>query len=112
MSKESSADAMPGMSMPAPSAAPKNPTQNAMGMNQPAMSPNLTQGKVVSVDTAARMITLDHDDIAPMGMPGMIMTFPVAESIELSDLKPGDNVRFGVVHAQGQMLLNEMEVIQ
>ena len=40
------------------------------------------------------MLTLEHDPIEALGWPAMTMDFTVAEGVDISQLKPGDRVRF------------------
>jgi len=46
------------------------------------------QGKIVSVDKAAKMATIDHEDI-PGVMDAMTMAFPIREDSVWEELKPG-----------------------
>lgn len=56
-------------------------------------------GKVVSLDPAKKVVTLDHEDI-PGFMKAMTMEFPVADAKLLDGMKPGDAVR-GKITADG-----------
>ena len=52
------------------------------------------QGKVNSVDAAARMVNMSHGPVAALKWPGMTMDFPVAPGVDMSALKPGEKVGF------------------
>lgn len=56
-------------------------------------------GKVVALDPAKKVVTLDHEDI-PGFMKAMTMEFPVADAKLLDGLKAGDAVR-GKITADG-----------
>ncbi len=52
------------------------------------------RGKVVDIDVKSNHVTLNHEPIAELGWPSMIMGFKVKESKQLEKLKPGDEVEF------------------
>ncbi len=49
------------------------------------------QGVVILVDAGQKMITVKHGDIAGL-MPGMTMTYQVADPAEIAGLHPGDTI--------------------
>lgn len=51
-------------------------------------------GTVRAVDAAARRIRLEHEPIAALGWPRMVMDFHVAEPVDLQGLGAGSHVRF------------------
>ena len=54
----------------------------------------LTGGEVRKVDAAARKITIKHGPIQNLDMPAMTMVFRVKDPTLLTEVKPGDMVRF------------------
>lgn len=60
-------------------------------------------GTVNSVDPAQHKIHLSHQPIPEIGWPAMTMEFPVAPSVDLSELKPGTRVNFTIEKGQGGM---------
>src|SRR5579863_9625179 len=54
------------------------------------------QGVVISVDAGQKMITVKHGDIAGL-MPGMTMTYQVADAAEIAGLRPGDTISADLV---------------
>ena len=54
------------------------------------------KGKVISVDKAAKIATIDHEDI-PGLMPGMTMPFPIHADMVWNDLAPGAEIRAELV---------------
>lgn len=51
-------------------------------------------GTVAAINTSARKITLNHGPLPAINWPAMKMEFPVAPSVDLSKVKPGDKVTF------------------
>jgi Cu/Ag efflux protein CusF len=51
-------------------------------------------GTVNSVDPTARSINISHGPIRKLGWPPMTMDFPVAPSVDLTSVKPGEKIRF------------------
>jgi Uncharacterized conserved protein len=54
------------------------------------------KGKVVSVDTRAKMVNVDSEDI-PGFMPAMTMPYEVKPESDLQKLSPGDEITADVV---------------
>lgn len=77
--------------------------QNPSGSSAPSKSASAkvydVTGKVVSLDPAKKVVTLDHEDI-PGFMKAMTMEFPVADAKLLDGMKAGDAVR-GTITADG-----------
>lgn len=64
------------------------------------------RGLVRRVDLANSRITLKHEEIPNLGMPGMTMPFSVAEPQMLNGLSSGDRVLF-----TADMVNNELTVM-
>jgi len=60
------------------------------------------KGKVVSIDKAGKMVTVDHGDI-PGFMGAMTMPYRVRDQHLLDNLAPGDQVTAKVVSGGGEM---------
>lgn len=52
------------------------------------------QAEVLRVDPEARRIHLSHGPIRNLGMPGMTMTFQIADGVDLDGIEPGMQIRF------------------
>lgn len=65
----------------------------------PSQDPTLTSGQVRKVDLAQAKITIQHEAIANLGMPGMTMVFRAEPPSLLKAVKAGDAIRF---HAESQ----------
>lgn len=68
----------------------------------PAATEHAAHGKLVEIDAAKHMVTLDHGEI-PGLMQGMTMSFDVAPDVELGSLAEGAEVDFRV-RAQGNAI--------
>jgi len=55
------------------------------------------EGVINSVDSEGSVVNLTHGPIPALSWPGMTMDLPVAGGVDLSDVQPGDAVRFRVV---------------
>ena len=55
-----------------------------------------TTGVIVSISEDGQQATIDHQEIAGVGMGAMTMGFGILSSVDLSDYKSGDNVSFMV----------------
>lgn len=65
-------------------------------------------GKVVSLDAAKKVVTLDHEDI-PGLMKAMTMEFPVEDAKVLDGLKAGDSVRGKLKSDGGKTTVTSLE---
>jgi len=54
----------------------------------------LADGVVLSVDRAAKNLTISHGPLHNLGMPPMTVSFQVADPAMLERIKAGDKVRF------------------
>ena len=53
-------------------------------------------------------VTIKHGDIKHLDMPGMTMVFTAKDKGLLSNLKPGDKVKFMVVNEGGKMVVTDI----
>ena len=65
---------------------------------------------MVAVEVAAQRITLEHERIESVGMAAMTMPFKTSDAIDLSAIKPGDQVRFAL--APETMAIERLERVQ
>ena len=88
------------------------PAQNAQEQAAPAAAGperHDMHGKVVSVDKAAKNVTVDHEEI-PGFMGAMAMPYPVKDERLLDNLSPGDEVNAQVVQDSSGMWLENIVV--
>ena len=78
------------------------------GMAMPA-SADMTNGEVRKVDLDSKKITLRHDEIKNLGMPGMTMVFQVKDPAMLEKVKAGDKVRFTAEKMNGALTVTNIE---
>ena len=73
-------------------------------------SGNAVDGTVNAIDSAAKKLTISHGPIKNLGMGAMTMEFLVADPAMLSDVKPGQKIKF---HAekdkQGNFVVTDLE---
>lgn len=65
-------------------------------------------GKIVSLDPAKKVVTLDHEDI-PGFMKAMTMEFPVSDAKLLNGLKAGDAVHGKITSESGGYAVTSLE---
>ena len=92
---------------------------NAQGMSMamPTGSPAaaakkqapFVKAEVVKADAAGGKVTLKHEDIPNLDMPGMTMAFTVADRKLLKSVKAGDKVRVKVETVKGQATVTALE---
>src|SRR5438067_1219245 len=90
---------------PSPSASPLLVAQAAA---QAATSP-MVNGEVRKVDKSAGKITLKHDAIPNLEMPGMTMVFRVKDPSMLDELKEGDKIKFAADNINGALTVTELQ---
>lgn len=95
-----------GVALPMSSFAQTAMEPGKMDMSQQAA---MTDGEVKKIDMEAGKITLKHGDIKHMDMPGMTMVFTAKDKSLLTNVKPGDKVKFMVVHEGGKMLVTSIQ---
>jgi Cu(I)/Ag(I) efflux system periplasmic protein CusF len=77
-----------------------------MGMSHPAA---MTDGEIKKLDVANGKITIKHGH---MDLPGMTMVFTVKDKSLLSQVKPGDKVKFMVVNEGGKLVVTDIQPAQ
>ena len=78
------------------------------GMAMPAAS-DMTSGEVRKVDLENKKITLKHEEIKNLGMPGMTMVFQVKDPAMLDKVKAGDKVHFTAEKMNGALTVTNIE---
>jgi Cu/Ag efflux protein CusF len=77
-----------------------------------APDPELSQGEVRKIDKAKASITLQHGPLDNLDMPGMTMSFKVADRALLDTLRTGDKIRFRAERVDGQFVVTRVEPAQ
>lgn len=92
---------------------------HAQGMNMPmdskpqakaaASAPPFVNAEVVKVDAAKGAVTLKHEEVPNLKMPGMTMAFPVTDKKMLNGLKSDDKVRVQFDTVKGKTMVTTVE---
>ena len=72
-------------------------------------APTTTEGEVRKVDKEQGKVTLKHESIENLGMPGMTMVFKVSDPKMLETVKAGDKVKFAAVSINGALTVTAIE---
>ncbi|MGH8354410.1 MAG: copper-binding protein, partial [Pseudomonas sp.] len=78
-----------------------------MPMSEAAPALHEAEGQVVAIDNAG--VTLAHGPFKTLGMPGMSMTFPLADPALVLGLKAGDKVRVAVRQTDDGLRVERLE---
>ena len=76
---------------------------------------NMDHGKTGMATTSAAMTDGEvrkDGDIKHLDMPGMTMVFTAQDKSLLSNVKPGDKIRFMVVNEGGKMLVTAIQPVK
>lgn len=68
-----------------------------------AFAQEFTKGTVKKVDVAAKKVTITHEDLKNLDMPGMTMVFRVKDDAILAKLKEGADIEFIAERADGKL---------
>ena len=72
----------------------------------------MTNAEVRKVDKDAKKITLKHEAIKNLDMPGMTMVFQVKDATLLDKTKAGDKVKFKAIQEGSAYVVTEIKVNQ
>ena len=84
------------------------PPTPAAPMSVPADDLRHTRGEIRKIDAAQGRITLKHEDLRNLGMPGMTMSFKVLKPEWLNGLQAGDAVVFVAESRSGGLVVTEI----
>ena len=94
-----------GISLPLSSFAQATMDHGKMDMAATSM----TDGEVKKVDLDAGKVSIKHGHIQHLDMPPMTMVFTAKDKALLTNLKPGDKIRFMVVMDGGKMVVTDIK---
>jgi Cu(I)/Ag(I) efflux system periplasmic protein CusF len=69
---------------------------------------DMTNAEVRKVDKDSKKITLKHEAIKNLDMPGMTMVFQVKNATLLDNVKAGDKVKVRVISERGAYIVTEI----
>lgn len=68
-----------------------------------------TKGEIKKVDLAQSKITINHEEIKNLDMPGMTMVFFAPEKSIIEGLKEGDKKEFEFADMNGRMIVKQVK---
>jgi protein SCO1 len=86
-----------------------NSRSTAFSARNPGGEHHMLHGKVISVDTAHKQVTIAHGEIKDY-MPAMTMGYPVENASELAGVQPGDEVDADLVVENNTGYLQAIDV--
>ena len=93
-------------------AASDAPTAPLRATTPAGTSAKLTAGEVRKIDIEHGKLTIKHEPIENLEMPGMTMVFKAAEPAMLQQLKVGDKVEFVAEKANGAIVVTAIKAAQ
>ncbi|WP_137889017.1 efflux RND transporter periplasmic adaptor subunit [Pseudomonas sp. 2FE] len=82
---------------------------NTLDIPMPEATPALHEAEGQIVEINDQGVTLAHGPFKTLGMPGMTMTFPLADPALMLGLKVGDKVRVAVRQTDAGLLVEHLE---
>ena len=70
---------------------------------------DMTKGVVKRVDVANGKLTIKHEEIVNLDMPGMTMVFDLKDKAAAGRFVPGDTVKFAVEVQGNKMVITQIE---
>lgn len=70
---------------------------------------DMTYGEVRKIDKEAGKLTLKHERIENLDMPGMTMIFRVKENNMLDNIRVGEKIRFKAVKDKGRLTVTDIQ---
>ena len=74
-----------------------------------AIAQEFTKGTVKKVDVAGKKVTITHEDLKNLDMPGMTMVFRVKDDAIFAKLKEGANIEFIAERADGKLVVAQVK---
>ena len=74
-----------------------------------AFAADYTKGVVTKLDTKAKKVTIKHEELKNLGMPGMTMVFKVKDDVVLGKLKAGAPVEFIADRVDGALTVVDVK---
>ena len=77
--------------------------------SMPTADADMTNAEVRKVDKDAKKITLKHEAIKNLDMPGMTMVFQVKDAALLDKAQAGDKIKFKVISEGGAYVITDIQ---
>jgi Cu/Ag efflux protein CusF len=97
------------LALPLAAAAQSGHLAHHDGANATAPQAAMTNGVVRRVDKAAGSVTIAHEALTNLNMPGMTMSFLVKDRAWLDGLKEGSRIRFVAQSVNGALVVVALE---
>lgn len=81
----------------------------ALAMAVPAMATEMTNGLVQKIDAKLMKVTIKHEDLKNLGMPGMTMVFAVKDAAMLPKLQTNKKIKFVADRVNGKLTVVEVQ---
>ena len=81
----------------------------ALGGAGTALGAEFTKGKVKKLDEKAGKVTIIHEDLKNLDMPGMTMVFRIGEGVDAAKLKEGADIEFVADRVNGKITVTEIK---
>ena len=83
-------------------------SQAAPAKSTPAADADLTHAEIRKIDKDAKKITLKHETIKNLDMPGMTMVFKVKDAKLLDKAQVGDKVKVKIIQEGSSYVVTEI----
>jgi Cu(I)/Ag(I) efflux system periplasmic protein CusF len=80
--------------------------------SMPTADAEMTNAEVRKVDKDSKKITLKHEAIKSLDMPGMTMVFQVKDAALLDKAQPGDKVKVKIIQDGSAYIVTEIQPIK
>ncbi len=80
----------------------------SLGSASGVLAAEYTKGVVKKVDMKTEKVTIKHEDLKNLDMPGMTMVFSVADKAMLDKLKQGEQIQFVAERVKGKLTVTEV----
>lgn len=81
----------------------------AMASISTAFATEYTKGIVTKVDMKQKKVTIKHEELVNLDMPGMTMVFRTLDDAMLEKLKEGENIEFVADRVKGKLTVTEVK---
>ncbi len=81
----------------------------ALSATSTAWAAEYTSGMVKKLDAKQNKITIKHEELKNLDMPGMTMVFAKGDKVELAKLKEGQKIKFIADRVNGQLTVVEVK---
>lgn len=68
-----------------------------------------TNGMIKKLDAKQNKITIKHEELKNLDMPGMTMVFAKGEKVDIAKLKEGQKIKFIADRVNGQLTVTEVK---